>query len=160
MLAFILQKSISSRRNRAKPVRWVHLPPQGLARRALRQEQDELRRWEEADRSCRALVAAVRTLAFVRSHWGHWAELWHEPIYTAKHCFAQYMEQREVNVWESMAEIQGRKMMVSWTNMATMMSKKLTSKYTSAYFEGQVNRVSWWRCDGLWRRERIFKVVK
>ena len=79
-----------------------------------------------------AAAAVVRTLAFVRSHWGHKGKLWHDPIYTVKHCFAQYMEQRQVNGWESMAEIQGRKMMVAWTNMATMMSKKLTLK--SIYF--------------------------
>lgn len=59
MLAFILQKSISSRRNRAKPVGWVHLPPQGLARRALRKSRMS---WGGGRRR--------------RGHAGLWRRLW------------------------------------------------------------------------------------
>ena len=165
-------------------MRWVHLPSQWIARGPLQQERNEPKRWEEAGRSRRALVATVRTsgegkgnplqysclenpmdggawwaavhgvakswtwlsnftftfhfhaleeemathssvlawripgmgepgglpsmglhrvghdwsdlaaaavvrtLAFVRSHWGHKGKLWHDLIYTVKHCFA------------------------------------------------------------------------
>ena len=51
---------------------WVSPPASSrTSKESPAQEQDELRRWQEAERPCGALVAAVRTLASVRSHWGH-----------------------------------------------------------------------------------------
>lgn len=93
--------------------------------------------------------ATVRTLTFMGSYWGVWAELrCNLTSCLSKHCFAWHIEQKLGNGWEAVIVIQLDRC-GSNNNVAGF----------CIYFESQVIRISWLIGWQLWREWHIYNEI-